>query len=290
MTALKVGVTALAGALFAFGPGMRAAHAGDPAGAPSPEHVLHLAPGAFEEGGVLGALEITRCRVVLAAGENGSVLEVSPAMAQRGFPGLAFTFPPFAREYDLGVGTASVRVRIPGTNAADPATTLQSTSFGVRIAGTHLRLEVRFESEGPEFLGEYALDGPLTGPVPWRHVLDVQADGLLVTADLPLVAQGMLPTVGEVTTGVDFAFAVAALGAAPVAIDSAAVKEHIAAAARDGLRALFASQGFRGGLSMALGALILAEPSVAGLPVRGIELAEAADGGLDVRILTAVTR
>jgi hypothetical protein len=285
MPALSFRTAALAGALALAGPAIPAAGLAAPA-AGAPDHVLHLPPGAFEEGGILGALEITRCRVVLAAGQDGSVLEVSPAMAARGFPGLAFTFPPFVRDYDLGVGTASVRVRIPGADAADAATTLQSTSFGVRVAGTHLRLAVRFESGGTEFVGDYSLDGPLTGKVPWRHFLDVQADDLVVTADLPLLAQGLLPTVGEVTTGVDFTFAVAAPGSAPVAIDSAEIKGHIAAAARDGLRALFSSPGFRGGLSMALGALVLADPSVAGLPVRGIALAEAADGGLDVSILT----
>jgi hypothetical protein len=276
---------ALAGAGILLGVGLCDAWAADTAGGTA-THILHLPPDAFETGGPLGGLEITRCRVVLADGENASRLEVSPAMAARGFPGLAFTFPPLVREYDLGLETAAVRVRIPGTNAADPATTIQSTSFGVRVAGTHLRLAVRFESEGAEFVGEFSADGPLTGKVPWRHVLDVQADNLLVTVDLPLVAQGMLPAVGEVTAGVDFTFAVTAFGTVPVTIDDAAIKEHIVAAARDGLRALFSSPGFRGGLSMALGALVLGDPSVAGLPVRGIELVPAADGGLDVRILT----
>ena len=284
-----IGAAALAGAAILSGLGLCDAGAADRAGEPAgtaTTHVLHLPPDAFEAGGPLGGLEITRCRVVLAAGENASVLQVSPAMAARGFPGLAFTFPPYVREYDLGLGTAAVRVRVPGTNAADPATTLQSTSFGVRVAGTHLRLEVRFESDGTEFVGEFSADGPLTGKVPWRHALDVQANDLLVTVDLPLVASGMLPAVGSVTADVDFTFAVTAFGAAPVLIDHPAIKEHIVSAARDGLRALFSSPGFRGGMSMALGALVLGDPSVAGLPVRGIELVPAADGGLDVRILT----
>jgi len=257
---------------------------------PAAERVVHLPPGAFAEGGVPGGLELTRCSVVLADGEMASVLRVSPAMAERGFPGLAFTFPPYRREYDLGLGWAAVRGRIPGADPGNPSTTIQSTSFDLRVAGTHLVLTVRFESAGPEFVGEYAAEGPLTGSVPWRRLLDIQADDLVVTADFNLFAQGLLPAVGEVTTTVDFSFAVAAFGSAPVAIESDELEEHIAAAARDGLRALFSSPGFRGGLSAALGALVLGDPSVAGLPVRRIELAAAADGGLDVRIFTAAQR
>jgi len=260
------------------------------AAAPAAAQVVHLPPDAFAEGGVLGGLGMTRCTVTLADGEGRSVLHVSPPMAERGFPDLAFTFPPYRRDYDLGqLGTVSVRVRIPGTDAADPATTLRSTGFDLRFAGTHLRLTVRFESEGREFVGEYAADSPLTGKLPWTHFLDVQADDLVVTADLPLVAQGLLPTVGEVTTAVDFTFGLAAFGSPGVKVDSAAIKEHIGRAARDGLRAFFGSPGFRGGLSTALGALILADPAVAGLPVRRIELSPAADGGLDVGIVTTDT-
>lgn len=277
--------TALAGALWCAFAASAASAAGG-AAPPAPPLILHVPPDAFTDGGVLGALQLTRCRIVLADGENRSILLVSPAMAARGFRDLAFTFPPYRRQYDLGLGTAAVRVRIPGDDVADAATTLRSTSFDLRVAGTHLLLEARFEGEGREFVGEYALDGPLTGAVPWQHFLDVQADDLVLAADFPLEARGLLPAIGDVTARADFSFSVSVAGGPGVSVESEPIRQHIAAAARDGLQALLNTPRFRGTLAAAIGAALLGDPRVAGLPVRGLELSAAGDGGLDVLVLT----
>jgi hypothetical protein len=260
--------------------------AGGPAAAAPAPLVLHLAPDAFAEGGAFDQLQIGRCRVVLADGEGRSVLQVSPAMAKRGFRDLAFTFPPYLQRYDLGLGTAAVRVRIPGSDPRDATTTLQSTSVRLRIAGTHLLLEVRFEGAGPEFVGEYSLDGPLTGAVPWQHLLDVQADDLVVTADFPLEARDLIPAIGEVTAKADFSFSVTMSGDAGLAVEDDAIRQYVADAARRELQGLFNAPAFRGTLAAAVGAVLLGDPRVAGLPVRRLDLAAAGDGGLDVRVLT----
>lgn len=253
----------------------------------TPEYVLHVPPDAFSQPEGLGRLKLGATRVVLADGENRSQLLVSPAMAALGFRDLAFSFPPYEAVYDLGLGTVSVRARLPGADAADPAGTLASTGFDLRVAGASIVVTIGFESEGREFVGEFATVNPFTGPIPWTPFLDVQADGLTVTAVVPLAAAGLRVGPGEVAADVRFAFAVAPTGAAPVNVDATGLKAHIAASVRDGLKAFLNAPGFKDPLAAALSLFFLNNPAAEGIPVSRLELRAAPDGGLDVLALTA---
>ena len=143
---------------------MRALIAGSlPAPAAAGPNVLHVPADLFAAGGPLGSLGINDCRIVLADGPGGSLLRVSPAMARLGFRDIPFTLPPLEQEVAFGPLATTLRLRIPGRDPADPATTIQSTRVTMRIAGASVELTAVFEPQGPEMTGEYYAVDPRTG-------------------------------------------------------------------------------------------------------------------------------
>ena len=190
-----------------------------PAAAAAGPNVLHVPADLFAAGGPLGSLEINACRIVLADGPGGSLLRVSPAMARLGFRDIPFTLPPLEQEVAFGPLATTLRLRIPGRDPADPATTIQSTRVAMRIAGASIELTAVFEPQGPEMTGEYYAVDPRTGKDGWVHALDVEADDLTITVSFPIQAQGAALGLGAPTATADFSFAVSASGWAGLALD-----------------------------------------------------------------------
>ena len=110
--------------------------------------MLHVPADLFAASGPLGALELDACRIVLADGPGGSLLRVSPAMAGLGFRDIPFTVAPLEQEVAFGPLATTLRLRIPGRDPADPATTIQSTRVTTRIAGASIELTAVFERPG----------------------------------------------------------------------------------------------------------------------------------------------
>ena len=201
-----------------------------PAAAAGGPNVLHVPADLFAAGGPLGSLEINDCRIVLADGPGGSLLRVSPAMARLGFRDIPFTLPPLEQEVAFGPLATTLRLRIPGRDPADPATTIQSTRVAMRIAGASIELTAVFEPQGPEMTGEYSAVDPGTGKDGWVHALDVEADDLTVTVAFPIQARGVELGLGAPTVTADFSFAVSASGLAGLALDGTFAKDMVKSA------------------------------------------------------------
>ena len=247
--------------------------------------VLHVPTDLFAASGPLGALEIDACRIVLADGPNGSLLRVSPAMARLGFRDIMFTVPRLEREVVFGPLGTTLRLRIPGSDPADPAATIQSTRVSARIAGASIELSAAFERQGPELTGEYSAVDPRTGEEGWVRALDVEVDDLAVTASFPIQARGAELILGAPTVTTDFSFTVAGRGWAGVALDGTFAKDAVKSALEDAVAKAANLEAYRGPLATTLSTWLREGPFF-GLSLREFRLQPAADGGFD---LVAVT-
>jgi hypothetical protein len=171
-------------------------------------------------------------------------------------------------------------------DVGDRYRTLQTSRIELRVAGPRLVLTAFFESEGPEFIGEFRSRTTFGNDVPWTPFLNVDADGLTVTATFPLTAQGLRIGFGPVDVQVDFSFRVTALSAVRVDVDDATVKEYIAGTVRDRLKEFLDHEAYREPLARAVGLYLINNPAFSGVIFNRVSLQEAADGGLDLRALT----
>ena len=247
--------------------------------------LLHVPAGLFAAGGPLGALEIDACRIVLADGPGGSLLRVSPAMARLGFRDIAFTLPPLEQEVVFGPLATTLRLRIPGRDPADPATTIQSTRVATRIAGSSIELTAVFEPQGPEMTGEYYAQDPRSGEGGWVHALDVDVDDLTITVSFPIQAQGTALGLGAPTATAGFSFAVSASGWAGLALDGTFAKGIVKSALERAVANALDLEAYRAPLAAAV-TTWLREGPFRDLQLREIRIQAAGDGGLDLLAVT----
>jgi len=259
-----------------------------PAAAAGP-NVLHVPADLFAASGPLGSLGINDCRIVLGDGPGGSLLRVSPAMASLGFRDIPFTVPPLEQEVAFGPLATTLRLRIPGRNPNDPATTIQSTRVAMRIAGASIELTAAFESQGPEMIGEYYVVDPGSGNVEWIHALDVEADDLTISVSFPILAQGVELDLGAPTVTAGFSFAVSARGWAGMALDGTFAKDMVQSAIERAVANALSVEAYRGPLASAVTTWLQQGP-FQGLKLREIRLQPTADGGLDLLAVTTSDR
>jgi hypothetical protein len=257
---------------------------GQAAAAGGPQ-ALHVPADLFAASGPLGSIDLNACRVILADGPAGALLRVSPAMARRGFRDIPFSLPPLEREVVFGPLATTLRLRIPGRDPADPATTIQSTRVATRVAGATVELTVSFEGQGPELIGEYYAGDPGTGKDGWVHALDVEADDLTITVSFPILAQGAALSLGAPTATAGFSFGVAASGFAGLALDGTFAKDLVKSAIERAVANALNLETYRTLLASTI-TTWLREGPFQGLPLREIRLQPAADGGLDLLPIT----
>lgn len=272
------GRRALAACLMLIACPALAAAAGDP-------KVLHVPTDLFGPAGPLGALEIDACRIVLADGAGGSLLRVSPGMAGLGFRDIPFTVPPLQQEVVFGPLATTLRLRIPGRDPADPATTIQSSRLTTRVVGASVVLSARFERQGPEMVGEYFARDPRTGADGWVHALDVEADDLLVTVAFPVKARGAALELGAPAVTAGFSFAVAASGWAGLALDGTFAKDAVTSAIERAVAKALDLEHYRALLATTITTWVQEGP-FRDLKLREIRLQPSADGGLDLLAVT----
>jgi hypothetical protein len=256
-----------------------------PAAGAAGANVLHVPADLFAAGGPLGSLGINDCRIVLADGPGGSLLRVSPAMARLGFRDIPFTLPPLEQEVAFGPLETTLRLRIPGRDPADPATTVQSTRVATRIVGANVELTAVFEPQGPEMTGEYYTLDPGTGKSGWMHVLDVDADDLAITVSFPIQAQGVALGLGAPTATAAFSFAVSAGGWAGLALDDTFAKDMVQSAIERAVANALKLDAYRTLLAATI-TTWFSEGPFQGLALREIRLQPTADGGLDLLPIT----
>jgi len=256
-----------------------------PASAAVGPNVLHVPADLFAAGGPLGSLGINDCRIVLADGPGGSLLRVSPAMARLGFRDIPFTLPPLEQEVAFGPLATTLRLRIPGRDPADPATTIQSTRVAMRIAGANVELTAIFEPQGPEMTGEYYAVDPGTGKEKWVHALDVEVDDLAITVSFPIQSRGVELGLGTPTVTSSFSFAVSARGLAGVVLDGTFAKDMVQSALERAVANALNLEAYRTLLAATI-TTWLREGPFQGLALREIRLQPTADGGLDLRAVT----
>ena len=256
-----------------------------PAAAAAAPNILHVPADLFDAGGPLGSLGINDCRIILADGPGGSLLRVSPAMAGLGFQDIPFTVPPLEQEVVFGPLATTLRLRIPGRDPADPATTIQSTRLTMRIAGASIELTAVFESQGPELTGEYHALDPGTGKGVWVHALDVEADDLAIAVSFPIQARGVGLGLGPPTVTAGFSFAVSAQGLAGLALDGTFAKDVVRSALERAVANALKLDAYRVPLAAAITTWLQAGP-FQNLKLREIRLQPTPDGGLDLIPIT----
>ena len=255
------------------------------AAAASGPKLLHVPADLFAAGGPLGSLELDASRIVLADGPGGSLLRVSPAMAGMGFRDIPFTVAPLERTVVFGPIETTLRLRIPGRDPADPATTIQSTSVTTRIAGASVEMTATFERQGPEMTGEYYGLDPRAGKVGWVHALDVEADDLVVRVTFPVQAQGVTLTLAAPTVITGFSLAISAIGGGSMALDGTIAKDMVKSAIQGAVANALNLEAYRGPLAAAVTTWLREGPFL-DLPLREIRLQPTADGGLDIQAVT----
>lgn len=260
--------------------------AGSPlSAAPDGPKLLHVPADLFAASGPLGALDINACRIVLADGPGASLLRVSPAMAGLGFRDIPFTVAPLKQEVAFGPLATTLRLRIPGRDPANPATTIHSTRVMTRIAGASIELTISFERQGPEMIGEYFARDPRTGEDGWVHALDVEADDLAITVAFPIQSRGPALGLGAPTVNADFSFAVSGNGWAGLALDGTFAKDMVKSAIESAVATALDLEAYRTPLAATITTWLLEGP-FRDLKLREIRLQPAADGGLELLAVT----
>lgn len=250
-----------------------------------PQYIQHLSPDAFKPTGDLGSLfHISECRFVFANGTDNSAFIPSNAMSALGFGRTLFTFPPRDQRIDLAVASTIFRVRLKGSNRLNASESLQTTAFGVDINGTDILINLAFESDGTEFIGEYETRDVLSGKIYWKHCLDLEDDALKVAVTLPVSTtrtflRYSFVSFGEVQAGASFVPRFSILGSPPFRIDEGPIKDYIKSEAERSIYNALNSEGFKSLLNSALTAYV--RRLFEGMPVVTVQAQKAGDGGLD---------
>jgi len=252
-----------------------------------PLYIRTFPPNLFQADGTLGVLHFYDSQFIFADGTQNSVFISSSAMRGMGFPEIyAFTFTPYEKYVNLFIGSTKIRVRLNGTNRRSHAESLQSTSLGMTVDGTALKVDVKFESEGVEFFGEYETQDILSKKITWHRFLDVNIDNLSLTAALtPTFFTAQDVRIQSVTVSSSFAPGFVVLDQ-NISVDNTPIKDYIKSELEASLRNYLMSDDFR------LAFLPIFSGQVQTLfqgspPMSFIEVGRASDGGMK---LTGSTR
>jgi hypothetical protein len=252
-----------------------------------PLYIRTFPPNLFQADGTLGVLHFYDSQFIFADGPQNSVFIPSSAMRGMGFPEIyAFTFVPYEKYVNLLIGSTKIRVRLNGTNRRSHAESLQSTSLGMSVDGTTLKVDVKFESEGVEFFGEYETQDILSKMITWHRFLDVNIDNLSLTAVLtPSFFTAQDVRIQNVTVSSSFAPGFVVLDQ-NISVDNSPIKDYIKSEIEASLRNYLMSDAFRLAFLPIFGRQV--QTLFQGSPrMSFIEVGRADDGGMK---LTGSTR
>jgi hypothetical protein len=240
----------------------------------------------FQEAGTLGILRFFESQFIFADGTQNSAFFPSSAMRGLGFKeAFYFNFPTYVRRVNLLVGSTNIRVRLNGSNRRSRDESLATTSLGMTVDGTNLKVDAAFESQGVEFVAEYETQDILSKKISWHKFLDINIDNLSISVALTPV----FPSVREVriqgaTTTSSFNPGFVVLDT-NISVDQTPIKDFIKSELEASLRNFFLSEFFQTDFLPVFGsqlqALFQADR------VNFIDVSRADDGGMK---LTGSTR
>lgn len=255
-----------------------------------PQYVRHFSPDAFQPTGVVGSLfHISESRFTFAHGTNNSAFIPSNAMIALNFERSLFTFPPRDQRIDLAVASTIFRVRLKGSNRLNASESLQTTAFAVVVSGTDILINIAFERDGTEFIGEYETQDVLSGKIYWKHCLNLEADDLKISVTLPVstarayLRVGFL-SFGEIKATASFIPRFSVLGSPPFRIDEGPIKDYIKSDTERSIASTLNSEGFKAMLNSAL--TVYVRGLFQDTPALTVQAVKAGDGGLDLVGLT----
>ena len=150
-----------------------------------PLYIRTLPRNLFQEGGTLGFLHFFESQFIFADGSQNSAFLPSSAMRAVGFEDrYLFNFPLYEKRVDFLIGSTKIRVRLNGANRLNPSESLDSTTLGLVVDGTAIKVDIKFESQGTEFVGEYETQDIFSKKITWHKFLDINIDNLALTATL----------------------------------------------------------------------------------------------------------
>ena len=148
-----------------------------------PLYVRTFPPNLFQSDGTLGSVRFYESQFIFANGIDNSVFLPSSAMRGLGFQDrYVFSFPVYEKPVNLIVGSTKYCVRLNGSNRSSGAECLQSRTLGLTVAGTAIKVDITFESEGVEFVAEYETQDILSKKIYWKKFLDINIDNLALSA------------------------------------------------------------------------------------------------------------
>lgn len=251
----------------------------------APQYISHFTPDSFQPAGQWGSvLHLTESYFALAHGTNNSMFNPSSAMSLLGFPQVPFTFPPRDQRIDLAVASTIFRVRLKGTNRLSATESLRTTAFGVTLSGTDIVINLAFEKEGTEFIGEYETQDVLSGKIYWKHCLNLEADDLKVSVTLPISTtktwlRYQFVSIGAIKASASFNSRFSVLGSPPFPIPEGPILDYVKTDAERSIGNALNSDFFKKKLNEALTASV--RMLFQGSPVVSVQAQKAADGGLD---------
>ncbi len=252
-----------------------------------PLYVRSLPPNLFKPEGTLGILHFYESQFIFADGQQNSVFLPSSAMRGMGFPDVyPFTFPAYEKTVNLVVGSVKYRIRLNGANRRSRTESLASTALGMAVDGTTLKIDIRFESDGIEFCGEYETQDILSKKITWHRFLDVNIDNLSMTAVLTpyfFTAQDLRLQSVNVTSSFVPGFVILDQ---TISVDNTPIKDYIKGEVEASLKNYLLSDAFRLSFLSVLNNMV--QTLYAGSPrLNFIETSRADDGGMK---LTGSTR
>jgi hypothetical protein len=252
-----------------------------------PLYIRTFPPNLFQPDGTLGSVRFYESQFIFADGTDNSVFLPSSAMRGLGFlDRYVFTFPPYEKPINLVVGSTKYRVRLNGSNRSSGAESLRSTSLGMTMVGTEIKVDVKFESEGVEFVAEYETQDILSKKIYWKRFLNINIDNLALTAALtPQFLNLRDVLVQSVAVTSSFAPGFVVLDQA-ISVDNSPIKDFIKTELEKSLRNYLLSEDFRTSFLKILSGQI--QMVFQGCPwLNVIDVSVADDGGMK---LTGSTR
>ena len=252
-----------------------------------PLYIRTFPQNLFQKGGTLESVRFYESQFIFADGPKNSVFLPSSAMRGLGFPEIyLFDFPVYERPVNLLIGSTKYRVRLNGSNRSRWAESLQSTTLGLTVAGTAIKVDIAFESEGVEFVAEYETQDVFSKKITWHKFLDINIDNLSLSAAMtPQFISLRDVRMQSVTVSSSFAPGFVVLDQ-NISVDNSPIKDFIKTELEKSLSAYLLSDAFRTSflaiLSGQLQTLFLGCPYL-----NVIDVSVADDGGMK---LTGSTR
>lgn len=255
-----------------------------------PLYIRSLPPNLFKPEGTLGVLHFYESQFIFADGAQNSVFLPSSAMRGMGFPEIyTFTFPPYEKTINLVVGSVKYRVRLNGANRRSRAESLASTALGMAVDGATLKIDIAFESDGVEFVGEYETQDILSKKITWHRFLDIHIDNLALTAVLtPYFFTAQELRLQSVNVSSTFVPGFVILDRT-ISVDNTPIKDFIKSEVEASLRNYLLSDAFRLSFLSVLNNMV--QTLFAGCPrLNVIEISRADDGGMKLAGSTRLAR